>query len=98
MGKRSKRYQNAFEEVGQLDHYELDAAVKLVKQTASSKFDETVELHLRTGCDPRHADQLVRGVAALPHGLGKEVRIVVFASGDAARSQCPMINSVNPWK
>lgn len=85
MVKRSKRYQSAIEEVSQLDHYELDTAVKMVKQTASSKFDETVELHLRTGCDPRHADQLVRGVAALPHGLGKQIRIVVFASGDAAR-------------
>jgi large subunit ribosomal protein L1 len=85
MGKRSKRYHNAIEEVSKLDHYEVDAAIKLVKQTASSKFDETVELHLRTGCDPRHADQLVRGVAALPHGLGKQIRIVVFASGDAAR-------------
>ncbi len=63
--------------------YEPREAVALVKQTASSGFDETVELHLRTGADPRHADQLVRGVTTLPHGVGKAVRVVVFAQGEA---------------
>ena len=56
----------------------------MAKQTSRAKFDETVELHLRTNSDPRHADQLVRGVALLPHGLGKEVRVLVFAVGEAA--------------
>ena len=85
MPKHGKRYRDALEQVNREDHYDLEGAITLLKQTAKSKFDETVELHLRTGCDPRHADQLVRGVAALPHGLGKEVRVAVFASGDAAR-------------
>jgi large subunit ribosomal protein L1 len=85
MPKHGKRYLDALAKVGDQAYHEPEEAVTLVKQTASSKFAETVEIHLRTGCDPRHADQLVRGVAALPHGLGKEVRVAVFASGDAAR-------------
>ena len=83
MGKRGKRYQEA---VGLLEperRYEPEEAVDLAKRTATAKFDETVELHLRTGSDPRHADQLVRGVAVLPHGVGKPVRVVVFTQGEA---------------
>jgi large subunit ribosomal protein L1 len=60
-------------------------AVKLVKAAANAKFDETVELHLRMGVDPRHADQVVRGAAVLPHGTGKSVRVIAFAQGDKAR-------------
>jgi large subunit ribosomal protein L1 len=64
--------------------YEPAAALSLVKETATAKFDETVELHLRTGLDGRHADQQIRGSVVLPHGLGKILRVVVFAEGEAA--------------
>ena len=60
-------------------------AIELVKETSFTKFDATVELHMRLGVDPRHADQMVRGVVLLPNGLGKTVRILVFAEGDEAR-------------
>jgi large subunit ribosomal protein L1 len=63
-------------------HQPLEA-IELVKELATAKFDETVEVHLRTNADPRHADQMVRGVTVLPHGLGKPVRVLVFASSDA---------------
>lgn len=66
--------------------YQPEEAIALVKQMAGTKFDETVEVHLRIGADPRHADQLIRGVVLLPHGLGKSVRVLVFAQGDAART------------
>jgi large subunit ribosomal protein L1 len=65
--------------------YAPSEGVSLVKQTATAKFDETVELHIRTGLDPRHADQLVRGSAVLPAGTGRTQRVVAFAQGDAAR-------------
>ena len=64
--------------------YEPEEAVGLARRTATAAFDETVEVHLRTGADPRHADQMVRGIAMLPHGLGKTVRVLVFAQGEAA--------------
>lgn len=67
-------------------NYGLAEAVALVKQTSGTKFDETVEMHLRTGADPRHADQTIRGMVMLPHGLGKTVKVLVFAQGDAARA------------
>jgi large subunit ribosomal protein L1 len=63
--------------------YEPREAIALVKRVATAKFDETVELHLRSGADPRHADQAVRGVAVLPHGTGKTIRVVVFTEGEA---------------
>jgi len=66
--------------------YQPDEAVNLVKDTAKAKFDETVELHLRMGLDPRQATQQVRGVALLPHGLGKQIRVAVFAQGDAGKT------------
>jgi len=66
--------------------YSPEEAVDLAKQAASAQFDETVELHLRMGLDPRNASQQVRGVALLPHGLGKSVRVLVFAQGEAARN------------
>ena len=64
--------------------YDLADAIALVKKTASAKFDETVEVHIRTGCDGRHADQQIRGAVVLPHGTGKTVRILVFAKGPKA--------------
>ena len=86
MVKHGKRYQQAQALVERQTSYGPQEAVALLKQPAKLKFDETVEVHMRTGCDPRHADQLVRGVTLLPHGLGKQVRVLVFATGDAARS------------
>lgn len=86
MVKHGKRYQEAVGLVDRERSYEPAAAIALVKQTGSAKFDETVELHLRTGADPRHADQQIRAVALLPHGLGKSVRVLVFAQGEAAQA------------
>jgi large subunit ribosomal protein L1 len=82
MLKRGKRYREAAGNVDPDQRYQPEEAISLVKRTATAKFDETVELHIRTGSDPRHADQLVRGVAVLPHGVGKPVRVVVFAQGE----------------
>jgi large subunit ribosomal protein L1 len=81
--KPGKRIQNAQTKVDKTETYDPAAAVNLVKETATAKFDETVELHLRTGLDGRHADQQIRGSVVLPHGLGKEMRVVVFAEGEA---------------
>ena len=85
MPKHGKRYRAL---VGQVDRdtlYSVDEAVGLLKQVATAKFDETVEVHFRLGIDPRHADQQVRNTAVLPHGSGKVVRVLVFAEGEAAR-------------
>jgi large subunit ribosomal protein L1 len=83
--KRSKRYTAVAKPIERgVEHPPADA-IKLVKAASNAKFDETVELHLRMGVDPKHADQVVRGAAVLPHGTGKTVRVVVFAQGDRAR-------------
>ncbi len=84
MAKRSKRYTALAEKVDPDAAYSPEEAVALVNEMASLKFDETVELHLRAGADTRHADQMVRGVTVLPNGLGKQVRVAVFANGEAA--------------
>ena len=84
MVKHGKQYQDAAKAVDGDRSYSPSEALTLAKETAKAKFDETVELHMRTNSDPRHADQLVRGVVLLPHGLGKEVRVLVFATGEAA--------------
>ena len=84
MAKHSKRLRSAYENVNGETPYDLDEAVKLIKDSATAKFDETVEVALNLGVDPRHADQMVRGVVALPHGTGKQVRVAVFAKGDKA--------------
>ena len=83
MATRGKRYREAAGLVDAEREYPPEEAVALAKQTATAKFDETVELHLRTGADPRHADQMVRGVVVLPHGVGKAVRVLVFTQGEA---------------
>ena len=83
MPKHSRRYNNAVSSVDPERLYQPQEAIDLVKETASTKFDETVEVHLRTNADPRHADQMVRDVAVLPHGLGKPIRVLVFANGEA---------------
>ena len=80
---RGKRYREASARIDSEREYEPAEAIGLAREVAKVSFDETVELHLRTGSDPRHADQLVRGVATLPHGTGKEVRVVVFTQGEA---------------
>jgi len=84
MAKHGKHYQDAAKAIDGNRTYSPTEALDLAKETARAKFDETVELHLRTNSDPRHADQLVRGVALMPHGLGKEIRVLVFAAGEAA--------------
>ncbi len=84
MKKRSKRYREIARLIEKRE-YTLDEAIGLLKKTASAKFDETVEIAVRLGVDPRHADQVVRGTVSLPHGLGKEVRVLVIAKGDKAR-------------
>ncbi len=83
--KRGKRYLESEKLVEPNKPYPPEDAIKLAKLVATAKFDETVELHLRTGLDPRHADQQLRGTTILPNGLGKNVRVLVFAEGEAAR-------------
>lgn len=77
--KRGKKYVEAAKAIERGNLYDVAEAVSLVKKTAVAKFDETVEAHIRTGCDGRHADQQIRGAVVLPHGTGKKVRILVFA-------------------
>lgn len=85
MVKHGKNYQEAAKLVDRAKDYTPQEAIELAKQAAHAKFDETVELHMVMGVDPRNASQQVRGVALLPHGIGKKVRILVFAQGEAAR-------------
>ena len=80
--KHGKKYQEAAKLVERGALYEPNDAIALVKKTATAKFDETVEVHIRTGCDGRHADQQIRGAVVLPNGTGKTVRVLVFAKGD----------------
>ena len=82
--KRGKNYQEAAKAVERGKLYEPEEAVALAKKTARAKFDETIEVHIRTGCDGRHADQQIRGAVVLPNGVGKTVRVLVFAKGAKA--------------
>lgn len=84
MPKRGRKYQEAAAKVNREQYYSRREAVKLIKETAYTSFDPTVEVHMRLGVDPRHADQQVRDVVVLPHGLGKQVRVLVFAEGEDA--------------
>ncbi|MFN2114996.1 MAG: 50S ribosomal protein L1 [Anaerolineae bacterium] len=86
MANKGKNRQEALAKVDRDRTYGPEEAIALAKDAAYAKFDETVELHMRLGVDPRHADQQVRGVMTLPHGTGREVRILVFAEGEAARN------------
>ncbi len=79
--KHGKKYVEAAKLVDRATQYESAEAIALVKKTATAKFDETVEVHIRTGCDGRHADQQIRGAVVLPNGTGKTVRVLVFAKG-----------------
>src|SRR5438874_9233649 len=83
--QRGKKYLEAAKLIEAEKTYPPEDAISLAKQTSYVKFDETVELHLRTGLDPRHADQQLRGTTLLPNGLGKEVKVLVFAEGEALR-------------
>lgn len=77
--KRGKKYIDAAKTIDRAAQYDTEEAISLVKKSAVAKFDETIECHIRTGCDGRHADQQIRGAVVLPHGTGKKVRILVFA-------------------
>lgn len=80
--KSGKRYAEAAKLVDRTIQYDVADAIALVKKTAGAKFNETVEVHIRTGCDGRHAEQQIRGAVVLPHGTGKAVKVLVFAKGD----------------
>jgi large subunit ribosomal protein L1 len=84
MAGKGKRIRGAYEGIDRDSSYGLDDAVKMLKDYAKAKFDETIELSMNLGVDPRHADQMVRGVVSLPKGTGKSVRVAVFAKGDKA--------------
>ena len=79
--KRGKKYQEAVKSFDKAAQYDVGEAISLVKKNATAKFDETIELHIRTGCDGRHAEQQIRGAVVLPHGTGKSVKVLVFAKG-----------------
>jgi large subunit ribosomal protein L1 len=85
MAKRGKNYAAVAEKIDREKAYDPKEAINIVKEGSFTKFDETVEVHVRTGLDSRHADQQLRGTIVLPHGLGKGQRVVVFAEGEAAR-------------
>ena len=80
--KHGKKYTEAAKLVDRTTQYEPNDAIALVKKTATAKFDETIEVHIRTGCDGRHAEQQIRGAVVLPHGTGRTIRVLVFAKGD----------------
>ncbi len=84
MGKHGKKYRAAAEKI-EPRSYQLDEAVDLVKENAAASFDEGIDIAIRLGVDPRHADQMVRGTVPLPHGTGKQVRVAVFAAGEKAK-------------
>ena len=79
--KRGKKYQDAVKSFDKANQYDVAVAISLVKKNATAKFDETIELHIKTGCDGRHAEQQIRGAVVLPHGTGKTVKVLVFAKG-----------------
>ena len=85
MARHGKKYEDARAKIDREREYSPHEAVRLMKEAKTAKFDESVEVHIRTGLNVRHADEQLRGTIALPHGLGKEVKIAVFAKGDKAR-------------
>ena len=82
--KKGKRYVEAAKAIDRATLYDVNEAISLAKKSAVAKFDETIEVHIRTGCDGRHADQQIRGAVVLPHGTGKKVRVLVFAKNAKA--------------
>lgn len=85
MPRRGKKYQKVIEQVDRLQRYALDEALALLPKATYAKFDESVDIAMRLGVNPRHADQMVRGAVVLPHGTGKTTRVIVFAKGDKAK-------------
>jgi large subunit ribosomal protein L1 len=85
MAKHGKNYLQAAEKIDRTKNYEAEEAIKIIKETASAKFDESVEAAVRLGVNPRHADQMIRGTVVLPHGTGKTQSVLVFAKGDKAK-------------
>ncbi|MCL4871530.1 MAG: 50S ribosomal protein L1 [Anaerolineae bacterium] len=85
MAKHGKKYAAAAAKIDPQKNYSREEAITLIKETVTTKFDPTVEVHMRLGVDPRHADQQIREVVVMPHGLGKTVRVLVFAEGEDAR-------------
>src|SRR6266704_3665762 len=85
MAKITKKHKEALAKVDRSKNYALTEAIDLVKATAQAKFDETVDVAVRLGVDPRHADQMVRGAVVLPNGLGKTIKVLVFAKGEKER-------------
>ena len=90
--KHGKKYSETAKLVDSATQYETADAIALVKKTAVAKFDETIEVHIRTGCDGRHAEQQIRGAVVLPNGTGKTVRVLVFAKGD--KSNFPVSDDI----
>ena len=86
MSNKGKRIRNTYDGIDRDGFYDIAEAVKMIKQRANAKFDETIELSMNLGVDPRHADQMVRGMVSLPKGTGKLVRVAVFAKGDNAEA------------
>jgi large subunit ribosomal protein L1 len=86
MPKHGKKYREAVEKIDRTKEYSPEEALRLAQETSYTRFDSTIEVHVRLGVDPRHADQQVRETVMLPNGLGKKVRILAFAEGDAARA------------
>lgn len=82
MAKRGKRYLESIKKIDRTARYDLDAGIKLLKETKPAKFDESVDIAIRLGVNPKHADQMVRGTVVLPHGIGKPVKVLVFAKGE----------------
>ncbi|WP_035586574.1 50S ribosomal protein L1 [Hippea jasoniae] len=82
MAKRGKKYLEALKKYDYLKEYSLDEALKILKEIAYANYDETVEVHMKLGVDPKHSDQIVRGSVSLPHGTGKQVKVLVFAKGE----------------
>lgn len=82
MAKRGKRYLESIKKIDRTARYDLDTGIKLLKETKPAKFDESVDIAIRLGVNPKHADQMVRGTVVLPHGLGKPVKVLVFAKGE----------------
>jgi len=85
MPRRGKKYRKVIEKVDRLQRYGLEEALELLPNTTFAKFDESVDIAVRLGVNPRHADQMVRGATVLPHGTGKTIRVLVFAKGDKAK-------------
>ena len=85
MARHGKRLTAAYEGIDPITSYGIDEAIKIIKDAANSKFDETIDIAINLGVDPKHADQMVRGTVTLPHGTGKALKVAVFAKGDKAK-------------